>query len=225
LEEIEYLASKMRFPVERMTLILTKMASLDAIDKELYSHGLIWSQNLVTRIAPVYKTRGQKLPPKPDITYFHPMANLPDNPVSLPDNPVSLPDNPVSLPDSTQSKLYKTKEKKIREDNKEIFSLPEWIPVEVWNAFIEMRIKKKKPATDWAKKLIINKLTKFKNDGENITDILNKSILKTWEDVYSLQNNGGNGHERTNGAYAGRGKSTFARTQGYTEEEYDQPIK
>ena len=91
------------------------------------------------------------------------------------------------------------------------FALPDWIDKNIWNAFLEMRKRKRKPATDWAKQLIVKKLEKFKNDGESIDEILNKSILKTWEDVYSLKDGGQNaisqkvnhGHPRS----AGQGDS------------------
>ena len=62
--------------------------------------------------------------------------------------------------------------------------LPEWLPLEQWKAFEEMRRKSKKPMTDRAKVLIFNKLEKFRRAGHDIAEILDKSTLKNWTDVY-----------------------------------------
>jgi len=67
-EDFEFLATVMRFTPERLRQLLDKMAELAAIDPELYKNGVIWSQNLVTRLEPVYKSRKQDLPSKPQLS-------------------------------------------------------------------------------------------------------------------------------------------------------------
>lgn len=69
------------------------------------------------------------------------------------------------------------------------FVLPDWIPLETWTAFIEMRKRIKKPATDFAKKLIVGKLEKFKAQGQDVVAILEKSITSGWQDVFELKDN------------------------------------
>lgn len=69
------------------------------------------------------------------------------------------------------------------------FVLPDWIPLETWTAFIEMRKRIKKPATEFAKKLIIGKLEKFKAQGQDVVAILEKSITSGWQDVFELKEN------------------------------------
>lgn len=69
------------------------------------------------------------------------------------------------------------------------FVLPDWIPLETWNAFLEMRKRIKKPATDFAKKLIVGKLEKFKSQGQDVVAILEKSITSGWQDVFELKGN------------------------------------
>ena len=69
------------------------------------------------------------------------------------------------------------------------FVLPDWIPLETWNAFLEMRKRIKKPATEFAKKLIIGKLEKFKAQGQDVVAILEKSITSGWQDVFELKEN------------------------------------
>ena len=69
------------------------------------------------------------------------------------------------------------------------FVLPDWIPFETWNAFLEMRKRIKKPATEFAKKLIVGKLEKFKSQGQDIVAILEKSITSGWQDVFEIKEN------------------------------------
>lgn len=69
------------------------------------------------------------------------------------------------------------------------FVVPDWIPSDTWDAFIEMRKRIKKPATDFAKKLIIGKLEKFKAQGQDVSAILEKSITSGWQDVFELKEN------------------------------------
>lgn len=64
--------------------------------------------------------------------------------------------------------------------------LPDWIPLETWEAFLAMRKKIKKPPTDYALKLLIDKLTAFKAKGQNIKAVLEKSITSGWQDVFEI---------------------------------------
>lgn len=69
------------------------------------------------------------------------------------------------------------------------FVLPDWIPLETWTAFLEMRKRIKKPATEFAKKLIVGKLEKFKSQGQDVASILEKSITSGWQDVFEIKEN------------------------------------
>ena len=80
LEDFEYLAAGMRLAPERLRAILLEMASLKAIDKELYESGLIWSQNLIDRLAVVYKSRGQLPPSKPALLVKQMELLVPETP-------------------------------------------------------------------------------------------------------------------------------------------------
>lgn len=93
-EDFEYLASKLHFAPVRLRLILDKMAELDAIDLELYRHGIIWSQNFVNRLDSVYKSRKQSLPSKPEL--------------SVQETPLSGKETSLSIPETPQTKLKET---------------------------------------------------------------------------------------------------------------------
>jgi uncharacterized protein YdaU (DUF1376 family) len=64
--------------------------------------------------------------------------------------------------------------------------LPDWMPIETWEAFLAMRKKIKKPATDYALKLLVGKLTKFRESGQDIQKVLEKSITAGWQDVFEI---------------------------------------
>jgi len=93
--------------------------------------------------------------------------------------------------------------KNIKNTNKQntkdlLFVLPEWIPRETWNAYLEVRKKKRAAPTSYALTLIIKKLLNFKREfGHDPIAVLNKSILSGWPDVYALkpENKGDNNGE------------------------------
>lgn len=64
--------------------------------------------------------------------------------------------------------------------------LPDWIPLETWQAYLAMRKKIKKPPTEYAMKLIIDKLAKFKANGQDVKKVLEKSITAGWQDVFEI---------------------------------------
>ena len=94
LEDLEYLASKLHLLPNRTMEVLKKMAELDALDKDLYSEGIIWCQNFVDRLRPVYESRKQELPTKPELSGIK-TAFL-------------LPITTLSIPETSQTKLKET---------------------------------------------------------------------------------------------------------------------
>lgn len=58
--------------------------------------------------------------------------------------------------------------------------------------FIKMRNKIEKPLTEYAMKLICNKLNKLSNDKEMQIKILEQSIIKGWQDIYEFKENNNN---------------------------------
>lgn len=82
------------------TDILNLLAKLEAIDGELWSKKIIWSDNFITGIADVYRNRRVKTPPKPDFYTQKPH-----------ETGVSTPENPQS-----KVKESKGKEKKVKKE-------------------------------------------------------------------------------------------------------------
>jgi phage replication O-like protein O len=91
------------------------------------------------------------------------------------------------------SKAIHTKDNNTKDKIKKVVvEIPEWINKETWDAFVEMRKVIKKPMTDRAKELMLGKLEKLKYLGQNVTEVLNQSILNNWSDVYEVRGKDGN---------------------------------
>jgi len=63
--DIEFLAAKTHVTAELCIRILDKLAFLGATDTYLWQKRIIWSENLIKNLAPVYAKRKQKIPVKP----------------------------------------------------------------------------------------------------------------------------------------------------------------
>lgn len=73
------------------------------------------------------------------------------------------------------------------------FILPDWIPHEIWNGFVEMRRKKRLPLTENAKRIIVRKLTEI---GGDPVQVLEQSTANSWTSVWPLQEFKSNGKPR-----------------------------
>lgn len=107
-EDFEFLARKFGLGPVSVTEMLDKLSKLRAIDRVLWFHKIIWSQNFVDRLEDVYSKRKRELPAKPDY------CNGNCNHAHLYED-VSVTETPVLGAESTQSKvkyiiLYNNKE-------------------------------------------------------------------------------------------------------------------
>lgn len=80
--------------------------------------------------------------------------------------------------------------------------------------FIKMRKLKDKPLTDRALKMCINKLHKLSNDIEEQKQIIETTIIKTWDEFYPLKKEG-----KSNANETYEQKSTLTKLQEMLEEE------
>ena len=60
---------------------------------------------------------------------------------------------------------------------------------DTFKAFIEMRVKQRKPMTDYAKTLLVKKLRGLAEDRQGWIAILNQSIENSWQSVYPIHSN------------------------------------
>lgn len=70
--------------------------------------------------------------------------------------------------------------------------VPDFINLEIWNDFINMRKLIKKPATERAKTNLIKKLTDFHTEGIDPNECLNNSITNNWQDIFKPKNGASN---------------------------------
>lgn len=78
-----------------------------------------------------------------------------------------------------------------------VIELPAWIDWEVWNAYLEMRKKKRAAPTDRALKGILTQLGIFRNKGHDPNAILDTSIRSNWTDVYEPKTGASNGNRNS----------------------------
>ncbi|WLW65228.1 hypothetical protein [Psychrobacter sp. van23A] len=64
------------------------------------------------------------------------------------------------------------------------YPIPFFIEQEDWIGFVEMRADKKKPLSERACKMLVNKLTKWHEQGLDINQAIQASIINSWQDVY-----------------------------------------
>ena len=67
---------------------------------------------------------------------------------------------------------------------------PDWLPLEAWNGWLEMRRKQGKPASERAMKIALGKLDAMRQSGMNIEEVLDRSTTNCWTDIYPLKENG-----------------------------------
>lgn len=63
--------------------------------------------------------------------------------------------------------------------------LPNWLPLEAWAGYLEMRKAKKKAPTERALDLVLADLGKFRAAGHDVGAILDASTLNGWTGVYA----------------------------------------
>lgn len=112
----KFLLAKTRVDEETAIEILDLLVELEAIDRELWEHKIIWSDNFVNNLVPVYSNRKAELPKKPVITSRNESAEE-FLPVETGDKPISTDENPQSK--VKESKVEESKVKESIEDNLE----------------------------------------------------------------------------------------------------------
>jgi uncharacterized protein YdaU (DUF1376 family) len=85
--------------------------------------------------------------------------------------------------------------------------IPDWIPTDPWNAFLEMRIAQKKPPTKRAISLLIGKLERLRSSGHDPGAVLDQSTLRNWTDIYEIKD----------GNHGQRQQSTRDRRDGFEQ--------
>ena len=82
-------------------------------------------------------------------------------------------------------------------------AIPDWMPRDAWDGWLQMRKQRKKPLTDRAATRAINKLDAMRQAGQDIAEVLDRSTLNGWTDLYEIkEQKNGNFAERKDGVAA-----------------------
>jgi len=93
----------------------------------------------------------------------------------------------------TDSRQYTNKKDKNKKEKnkKEPFILPDWMDAELWDDFKESRKKLRKPMTERAEKLVLQKCAFLKEKGHNPKHLVMTAIESGWQTVYEPKTKGG----------------------------------
>ena len=83
------------------------------------------------------------------------------------------------------------------------FALPDWIPPETWNDFLEMRKAQRAYPTEKAKALLVRKLQKLKGEGQDPKAVLEQSIERSWKGLFEVKESNQQPRGNSNGKLAG----------------------
>ena len=101
--------------------------------------------------------------------------------------PNSVPEPKKNLKDNLKEKIYGQHGLKI--------ALPEWLPNDSWNDFVEDRKTRKKKLTQKAAELAINKLGKLREEGNDPVAVINQTIERAYAGLFPV--NGGTTHAKS----------------------------
>jgi hypothetical protein len=96
----------------------------------------------------------------------------------------SMPD--AMLGDATRQDKTRQKEKEPKGSQKK-FDPPAWVPSDDWAAYVEMRIKIKKPMTERAKQLAVMTLDKLRQQGNDPALVLQQSVMRCYQGLFELK--------------------------------------
>lgn len=95
-------------------------------------------------------------------------------------------------------------------------TLPEWLPHDQWNEFLDHRKQSKSPMSLVAQKRAINFLTQQYENGQDVLKIIDQSIINGWKGLFELKQSRGFTHGRQQiQTYA---NSRAARLQNYWDD-------
>lgn len=64
--------------------------------------------------------------------------------------------------------------------------LPDWIPIEAWQGWLDMRKQKRIPTTDRARAQAVKTLSMLRDKGENVEHVLGQSEFQGWAGLFAV---------------------------------------
>lgn len=88
------------------------------------------------------------------------------------------------------SKTKPSQSQSQKEQKQGAFAPPEWVPLEAWNAYVEMRRAIKRPLTKWAAVLAVRTLETLKVQGHDPQAVLDQSVFNAWQGLFPVHGGG-----------------------------------
>ncbi|MBL4866382.1 MAG: replication protein [Pseudomonadales bacterium] len=86
---------------------------------------------------------------------------------------------------SPKTGLHKRKKETLQKKlKKHKGKIPDWIDLELWEGFIEIRAAQKATNSDLAIKTIFGKLERWKSEGHDPNEIIKNSVVNSWKGVF-----------------------------------------
>lgn len=85
----------------------------------------------------------------------------------------------------TQSVAVAVSESKAVKDKSKVAALPDWLPRDAWDAWLEVRPKVKAPNTPRALQLAIAELDRLRGQGYDPKAVLEQSTLRGWRGLFA----------------------------------------
>ena len=94
--------------------------------------------------------------------------------------------------------IIKRKEKRVVDNSKKDEVLPDWLAQEDWDEYVQFRKEGRKPLGTIGKKRAINALIKFHEEGQDISKIIDQSIVNGWHGLFPVKGVNNNAYDRSN---------------------------
>jgi len=101
-----------------------------------------------------------------------------------PDPPTDVYSCPQMLPVTVNREPEPKPKQKGNGSAQAPFILPDWIPEEPWNAWLESRTKARKAPTAYAKRLAVLKLDNYRAEGHAPAQVLMQSAFNGWSGLF-----------------------------------------
>ncbi len=193
----EFLQAKTRLGGDMCRSLLSLLSNTDAIDKELWENGIIWSDNFVEGIESVYQNRKCNKPHKPvynGITTVDNRTERDNEPLPTGINPQSKVN--YSKPEyskkekTTEDIKKKSKKAKAKKEEAELI-YPDCVKKDLIDEYFQNRKDLKKAMTHRAKELFLLKVDRFHKAGQDVKAAIEKSIMSGYTDIYEEKSNNG----------------------------------
>lgn len=89
--------------------------------------------------------------------------------------------------ESPMSQMSPTQTHTQTQERKGAVALPDWLPVDAWEAWLEVRAKAKAPNTSRALRLAIAELARLKASGQDVRAVLEQSTMRGWRGVFEVK--------------------------------------